>query len=36
MLFDPKFQGKIKLFWGALCILIIASMILMYLPSLFQ
>lgn len=32
MLFDKKNNKIIKIFWGVLCILIIVSMILVYIP----
>lgn len=36
MLFDPKHQGKIKIVWGALCILIIIAMVLTLVPAFFM
>lgn len=35
MLFNPKNQKAIKFIWMTLCIILIASMILMYIPALF-
>jgi len=36
MLFDPKHRRKLNIAWGILCALIIISMILLYLPALYQ
>ena len=35
MLFDPKNKKKLKYVWTAVCVLIIASMVLSYLPTTF-
>jgi competence protein ComGC len=36
MLFNPKNKKKIQIIWGVLVVLVIASMILLYLPSIFR
>lgn len=35
-MFNPKYQKAIKFAWSALGIVLIVSMVLMYLPALFQ
>ena len=36
MLFNPKHRKKITMVWTVLCVLIIISMILLYIPALYQ
>ncbi|KKW21534.1 MAG: hypothetical protein UY62_C0022G0003 [Parcubacteria group bacterium GW2011_GWF2_50_9] len=36
MLFNKKHRRKIGIIWGILCVLIIISMILLYVPALYQ
>lgn len=36
MLFQKKHRRKIGIAWGILCVLIIISMILLYIPALYQ
>lgn len=36
MLFNKKHRKKIQFIWGILCVLIIVSMILLYVPALYQ
>ncbi len=36
MFLNPKHRRKIGIAWGVVCVLIIISMILLYIPALYQ